>query len=333
MTEPLVTVVIPCFNTKDCVVHAVQSALAQQNVRLEVIVVDDGSTDGTPEQVERAFAGDERVIVLRQPRNMGPSAARNVGFRAARGTWTALLDSDDLWRPDRLQRLLRHADEAEFIADNLMAFDAAAGVESGPVYHGLSDGYLTMTDFLLPAAADRHDFGYLQPLVRTDFLRRHRIAYREDVRAGEDLLFNLGILAAGGRAYYVDEPLYIYTTPVGLISGLSSPHSRSTADMRPLIAALEQARSDLWNRLSGEERQAFELRLNDLRAKAPIGRFHRARAKGRYFDMVKLFLTEPVIRRRVIARLLGGTDSPPPSQVRLRQAASGASRPRRTLDT
>lgn len=333
MTEPLVSVVIPCFNTKDCVVHAVQSALAQRDVHVEVIVVDDGSTDGTPELVERAFAGDARVLVMRQPRNMGPSAARNAGFKAARGTWTALLDSDDLWRPDRLQRLLRHADEAEFIADNLMAYDAAAGAEAGPVYTGLSDGYLTMTDFLLPSAADRHDFGYLQPLVRTDFLRRHRIVYRDDVRAGEDLLFNLRILAAGGRAYYVDEPLYIYTTPVGAISGLSSPHSRSTADTRPLITALEQVRSELWARLTGEERQAFELRLADLRAKAPIGRFHRARAKGRYFDMIKLFLTEPVIRRRVVARLLRETDGQSPSQGRLQQAAGGASRPRRNLDT
>lgn len=305
MTEPLVSVVIPCFNTKDCVVHAVQSALAQQDVGVEVIVVDDGSADGTPEEVQRAFAGDGRVHVLRQPRNMGPSAARNSGFKAARGTWIALLDSDDLWRANRLRRLFKHADEAEFIADNLMGFDAAAGAESGAIYTGLSDRFLTMTDFLLPSAPDRHDFGYLQPLVRTDFVRQHRIAYREDVRAGEDLLFNLRILAAGGRAYYVDEPLYIYTTPVGAISRLSSPHSRSTADTRPLIAALEDVRSELGSRLTGKEREAFELRLADLRAKAPIGQFHRARAQGKYFDMIRLLLTEPVIRRRVIARLLG----------------------------
>lgn len=332
MTDPLVSVVIPCFNTKDCVVHAVQSALAQQDIAVEVIVVDDGSTDGTAAEVERAFAGDARVHVLRQPCNMGPSAARNAGFKVARGTWTALLDSDDLWRENRLQRLLMHADEADFIADNLMGFDAAAGAETGAVYTGLSDRFLTMTDFLLPSAPDRHDFGYLQPLVRTDFIRQHHIAYREDVKAGEDLLFNLQILAAGGKAYYVDEALYIYTTPVGAISRIASPHSRSTADTRPLIAALEDVRSEFGPRLTKEEREAFELRLADLRAKAPIGRFHRARAQGKYLDMVKLFLTEPVLRRRVIGRLLRRAEGDSPPQGRRNEAIGGAPRPRRDYD-
>lgn len=305
MTGPLVSAVIPCFNTRDCVARSVRSALDQQGVPVEVIVIDDGSSDGTPEAVEQAFAGDGRVRLIRQPRNMGPSAARNVGFRAARGQWTALLDSDDTWLPGRLERLLRHAHEAEFIADNLMSFDAVAGVETGAVYEGLSDRFLTFRDFMLPLAADRHDFGYLQPLVRTDFLRRYDIAYREDVRAGEDLLFNLRILASGGRAFYVDAPLYLYTTPVGAVSRGASPHSRSTADTRPLIAALEAFRDEVSARLSAPEREAFGLRLADLRAKAPIGRFHRARARGDYLDVVRLVIAEPAVRRKVIARLFG----------------------------
>lgn len=305
MTIPLISAVIPCFNTRDCVAGAVRSALAQQDAAVEVVVVDDGSTDGTPEEVERVFAGDPRVRVIRQPRNLGPSAARNVGFAAARGQWTALLDSDDSWRADRIDLLLRHADKADFIADNQMAYDAVAGMETGPVYRGLSDRFLTLSDFLLPTAADRHDFGYLKPIVRTDFLRRHAIAYREDVRAGEDLLFNLAILAAGGRVFYVDMPLYIYATPVGAISRSASPHSRSTADMRPLIAALEDFRDEVAGRLTAAEREAFDQRLADLRVEVPIGRFHRARARGDYLDMARLVVAEPVVRRKILARLLG----------------------------
>lgn len=305
MTIPLVSAVVPCFNTRDCIVASVASALAQEDVPVEVIVVDDGSTDGTPEEMERAFAAEPRVRLIRQPRNLGPSAARNAGFAAARGEWTALLDSDDLWRPHRLKRLLRHAGEAEFIADNLMAYDAVAGVETGAVYSGLSDRVLTFCDFMLPHSADRHDFGYLQPLVKTEFLRRHGISYREDVRAGEDLLLNLQILVAGGRAYYVDEPLYIYATPVGAVSRSASPHSRSTADTRPLIAALEEFRREVAPRLTEAEKEAFAQRLADLKAKAPIGRFHRARARGDYLDVVKLLLVEPAVRRKVVARLLG----------------------------
>lgn len=305
MTRPLISAVIPCFNTRDCVARSVRSALSQEKVAVEVVVVDDGSTDGTPDEVERVFAGDPRVRVIRQPRNLGPSAARNVGFAAARGEWTALLDSDDFWHPDRLRRLLEQAHEAEFIADNLMGFDAVADRETGPIYTGLSDRFLSFRDFLLPTAADRHDFGYLQPVVRTDFLRRHAIAYREDLRSGEDLLFNLRILAAGGRAFYVDTPLYVYATPVGAISRSASPHSRSTADARPLIAALEEFRREVADRLTAAEREAFDRRLADLRAGVPIGRFHRARASGNYLDMIRLILAEPVVRRKILARLLG----------------------------
>ena len=305
MLEPVVSVVIPCFNTKDCVAFSINSALAQHEVPVEVIVVDDGSTDGTLDLVRKTFAGDERVRTHQMPRNGGPSAARNAGFRMTRGTWTALLDSDDLWREDRLRKLLAHAHEADFIADNLMSYDAAACAETGPVYAGLSDRFLSLADFLLPSSSDRHDYGYLQPLVRTDFLRRHGISYREDVRAGEDLLLNLRIMIEGGRAYYVNEPLYIYTTPVGAISRNASPYSRSTADTRPLIAALEEFRAEFNARLSPHEQQAFDLRLADLRANVPIGQFHRARAKGRLGEMMKLMLTEPSIWRKAAERLMG----------------------------
>jgi succinoglycan biosynthesis protein ExoO len=305
MLEPVVSVVIPCFNTRDCAAFAIKSALAQHDVPVEVIVVDDGSTDGTLDMVRREFAGEERVRPFQMPRNGGPSAARNAGFRQARGEWIALLDSDDLWRENRLVRLLEHAKDADFIADNLMSFDAAAKAETGPVYSGLSDRFLTLSDFLLPSSPDRHDYGYLQPLIRTEFLRRHQIAYREDVRVGEDLLLNLGIMIDGGRAYYVDEPLYIYTTPVGAISRNASPYSRSSADTRPLIAALEEFRVEYGPRLADRERRALELRLSDLRANIPIGQFHRARAKGRLGEMIKLILTEPSIWRKAAERLLG----------------------------
>lgn len=307
MIEPLVSVVVPCFNTKDCAADAVKSALAQVEVPVQVIVVDDGSTDGTPDMVRSTFAGDERVRLFEMPANGGPSAARNAGFKLARGEWTALLDSDDLWRENRLQRLLKHSHEADFIADNLMSYDAAARMETGPVYADLSDRFLTLTDFLLPSSPDRHDFGYLQPIIRTEFLRQHNITYRQEVRAGEDLLLNLRILVEGGRAYYVDEPLYIYTTPVGAASRHASPYSRSSADTRPLINALEQFRVEFESRLSEQEQRALALRLAHLRANRAIGGFRRARAKGDHAEMIRLMLTEPSIWREAAERLLGRT--------------------------
>lgn len=100
MTDPEVSVVIPTFNRATFVVDAARSALAQTHLPLEVIVVNDGSTDDTLEQLEQ-LAG--RVTVLTQ-RNQGVAAARNAGVRIARGTLIAFLDSDDLWLPQKLER-------------------------------------------------------------------------------------------------------------------------------------------------------------------------------------------------------------------------------------
>jgi glycosyltransferase involved in cell wall biosynthesis len=107
---PTVSVIIPTYNRGALLVEAVESALAQRRPPDEILVVDDGSRDDT---AARMAAYGERVRYVRQA-NAGPSAARNHGFRLARGEYLALLDSDDLWTPDRLERQLevlqRHPD-------------------------------------------------------------------------------------------------------------------------------------------------------------------------------------------------------------------------------
>jgi hypothetical protein len=100
--EASVSVVIPTFERRRSVIEAVSSALAQTRGDIEVIVVDDGSTDGTS---GAAGAIDRRVKVVRRP-NGGPAAARNTGVRHARAPVVAFLDSDDRWRPHHLEEML-----------------------------------------------------------------------------------------------------------------------------------------------------------------------------------------------------------------------------------
>ncbi|MCJ8502417.1 glycosyltransferase family 2 protein [Desulfatitalea alkaliphila] len=102
--EPRISVVIPTFNRAGIVTRAINSVLSQTRPPLEVIVVDDGSTDGTAALLER-YAG--RIRVIRQP-NRGVSAARNRGVAAAAGEWIALLDSDDAWQQEKLARQVDH---------------------------------------------------------------------------------------------------------------------------------------------------------------------------------------------------------------------------------
>jgi hypothetical protein len=99
-----VSVVIPAFNRAGTVARAVRSALAQTHRDLEVIVVDDASTDATRAAV--AAIRDPRVRCLRHGENRGGSAARNTGIAAATGEYVAFLDSDDEWDPPKIERQL-----------------------------------------------------------------------------------------------------------------------------------------------------------------------------------------------------------------------------------
>ena len=109
MKSPLVSVIVPAYNRADCVENAVSSILAQTYSNLEIIVVDDGSTDGTLQILERLSQQERRVRFIRQPRNQGAQAARNAGINASNGTWIAFLDSDDTWVGNSLEARLEVA--------------------------------------------------------------------------------------------------------------------------------------------------------------------------------------------------------------------------------
>ena len=98
---PLISVVIPLYNREGSIGAAVESVLSQSFEDFELIVVDDGSTDGGPDLVEAL--GDPRIRLLRHPFNRGANAARNDGVRQARGEIVSFLDSDDLFLPNKLQ--------------------------------------------------------------------------------------------------------------------------------------------------------------------------------------------------------------------------------------
>jgi len=100
---PLVSVVVPSHNRARLLRRTLRSILAQHLTDLEVVLVDDGSTDETPQITNGA---DPRIVVIRNQEPGGVSAARNRGIAAARGEWIAFCDDDDLWSPDKLSRQL-----------------------------------------------------------------------------------------------------------------------------------------------------------------------------------------------------------------------------------
>lgn len=104
MLRPLVTVIMPNYNGKRFVRQAIESVLNQTYSNWELIIIDDKSTDGSPELIEEYCKRDTRVTLIRSPQNNGVSIARNIGICRARGEFIALLDNDDWWEQDKLER-------------------------------------------------------------------------------------------------------------------------------------------------------------------------------------------------------------------------------------
>jgi len=163
---PDVSVVIPTKDRWPFLRLTLQSVLAQRGVSLEVIVVDDGSRDETPARL--AALDDPRVRVRRNERSRGDAVARNVGIGDAQGAWVALLDDDDLWSPEKLERQLAAAEAA----GAAFAYAAAALVNEDlevlevvppPSPNDLLRGLLTAN--VLPAGASN-------VVVRTEVLRQ-----------------------------------------------------------------------------------------------------------------------------------------------------------------
>lgn len=130
-SQPRVSVIIPAYNARGYIARALDSALAQTESRLEIIVVDDGSSDDTAGYVRARFGHDPRLRVITQA-NAGPSAARNAGARASTGEHLHFLDSDEWWMPEKVARglaLFEAHPDAAVVYGHGIPIDAVTGHE------------------------------------------------------------------------------------------------------------------------------------------------------------------------------------------------------------
>lgn len=220
--SPCVTVVIPAYNSAPTLRRAVESVLQQTLTDLELLIVDDGSTDETAIRAIELAAADSRVRVLQQTINRGKPAAMNRAFAMATGRWLAVLDADDWYELERLEVLVATGVEqgVTLVADNQTFHDSSAGIAvrtAFPVSAG--DRLLTRSDFISganPFAA--FDYGMLKPIVERAFVVRHGLTYRENVRLSEDFLWLTDFFAVGGAGWLTARPLYNWTQAFGSVS-------------------------------------------------------------------------------------------------------------------
>lgn len=233
------TVIIAAWNAAETLRTAVASALAQRDLAVEVIVVDDASTDTTVSVAETLMAADDRVRLVRMASNGGPAAARNAAIAKARGRWVAILDADDGMTQDRLARMVAFADArgADVVLDDVQPVDGA-GHPVAPSIAKAAPGFDRSHPVSLAAYIAGNQarpgvvaLGYLKPLIRRAALVDHGICYDETLRNGEDFHLVLALLAAGCTVWFLAEAGYRYTRRDGSVSAkLSTAHAIALAD-------------------------------------------------------------------------------------------------------
>ena len=213
MARPLLTVIIPVYNTGGIVDRLISSIFAQVK-NAQIILINDGSTDNSLGLIKSLASTDRRISVISQ-KNSGPAAARNAGLERATGKYISFLDSDD-------------EIDAKFYTKILAGFTAPSCdlVTCGMKYHRLSDN--STVDIFTNPVTKRHPNEALIPYVirligndgrlyslvnkifRLDLINQHHIRFDPAINFGEDLLFVLAYLKHANQIAFINQPLYTY---------------------------------------------------------------------------------------------------------------------------
>ncbi|MER6059737.1 glycosyltransferase [Streptomyces sp. NPDC001792] len=202
--QPDVSVIIGAYEAMPYLVECLASVEAQSidSARLEVIAVDDGSTDGTGEYLEEfAARAPMRVTVIRQENSGGPSGPRNVGLGKAAGRYVFFLDADDRLGPEALERMVAMADEngTDVVLGKVEGINRTPPKSMWGKTLGRTDVFSSNIKFTLSA----------QKLFRRDLLDKHGMRFDESLFTGEDALFTMeAYLRADGVSVLADYPCY-----------------------------------------------------------------------------------------------------------------------------
>ena len=198
----MVSIVMPAYNSGKTISESVNSIIAQTYEDWELIVIDDGSADETPEIISSFAKQDKRIRFLQNDKNSGVSYTRNRAVRMAEGEWIAFLDSDDLWRPEKLEKQMALVKEHP---DMVVCYTASSFIDDNGDPYG----------YVMPAVEELN----YETLLRKNLMSCSSVMIRASVMKGikmpsdkmhEDYFVWLTVLREYGIAYGINEPLLIY---------------------------------------------------------------------------------------------------------------------------
>lgn len=224
---PKVSIIVPVYNAEKYLQECVESVLCQTLSDIELILVDDGSTDSSPTLCDQYAAQDRRVKVIHKP-NGRAASARNAGLRAASGEYVAFVDADDWISPDMYEKMLQTnadvtlCDYVRFQGEKQFPFtqpNIAAGFYNKAQIREIIYPHLVMDGIEYPITISNWAL-----LIRREVIVKNRLSYREDIRISEDAPFGSEVLyCADSFAYLKGEQLYHYRMTEGSASRTYQP--------------------------------------------------------------------------------------------------------------
>lgn len=208
LTEfPLVSIIVPAYNAEEYIDRCIESILSQSYENIELIIVNDGSSDGTGKIVEEYSNLDSRIRILDVP-NGGVSCARNIGMLQARGKYCQFVDADDMLMADAVRTEVQAAEQCD--AD-IVHFD----------YSTLSDvdsnslEYFNVVNVSIDQAVDDFCLNRIENYVwcfffKREYLKKHNIVFNQKIDFGEDVLFIAQLFKKSCTIIYISKCLYFY---------------------------------------------------------------------------------------------------------------------------
>ena len=255
MARPLFSVLIPAYNCESTLLASVSSALADRSVPVEVVIVDDASTDTTPSIVDAIARTHEAVKVIHAERNRGDGPSRNAGLEQVTGEWLVLLDSDDLLEKGALALIADHIRRSPKTPDVYITRYFERDVVSNARWRldeCFPDEYVGKGP-IDPATLADHLFSTVRSVIANkvwniDYLRRNKLVFQDIPRVG-DVFFTLGTLAQADTIEFLDVELYEYRLNHG--TSLTSTGDRYPSSFAEAAEALhafldERGLLDVW---------------------------------------------------------------------------------------
>lgn len=206
--NPKVSVIMPIYNTMTYLERALDSVRNQTYVNLEIILVDDGSNDGSEVYCDKMAEQDMRIRVLHQE-NRGVSSARNYGLKVAKGDYIAFVDSDDYLEPFMYERLVRKLQQEDCQAAVCNSFVEEENKDARPYFENMQDQVLTGEQ----AVIHMHYLNQMNTELWNKLCSRELLLgvhFQEDLKIGEDYQALVDIFLKANRVVVVAEPAYHY---------------------------------------------------------------------------------------------------------------------------